>query len=152
MSPEQKSNLARLAKALLVQEFDVAFDMGDFAFNLTLGVSIDRPAKVKNECSTACCALGHAPLVLVDQPPAEEEDWIVYGERLFGLDGDDAGEVERGEPWEFVFSQEWPDDKRQFAARALHLLRGKDTEVWTLETFPVPHPSSFDHYIIKNHV
>lgn len=140
IKPLQASNIARLAKALLTESFKVGFDMDDFAIKLGPAAYL-LPSQVRNVCGTTCCALGHAPLALPDERPGRDESWESYGDRLFCISG--------SESWDFLFDKRWPDDKRQFAARAIHLLRGKSTEfIDGSETYPVPKPASFDKFIV----
>jgi hypothetical protein len=137
---QKRSNLAKLAKALMSRKFNINFDMSLFAS------SIDGqllPNEVKNKCGTTCCALGHGPLIVNGK--SEAPDWEDYCDETFIRFGSLNGL--------FLFSTYWPDDKLQFAARVYrYLKRRKITPEHRDETidheFEVPKASDFDQFIL----
>lgn len=137
---QKRSNLAKLAKAMLTRRFKVNFRMSLFASGEDGAL---EPHQIKNHCGTTCCALGHAPLVLKDTIKYQDwedycEDTFIKFESLKGL---------------FLFSPYWDDDKKQFAARAYHYLKNRKITIDNCNEksgikFPVPKKSDFDQFII----
>jgi hypothetical protein len=145
---ERRSNLARLAKALLSRKFKVSFEMDCFAFNPHSKV-VPAPFEVANICGTSCCALGHAPFVINDVNDGER--WMQYSNRTMPMR---AGGGADSRDWDFLFGQYWPDDKKQFAARAfLYLTEGTpddfDEDCYGEDEYTVVGPKRFDQFIIK---
>lgn len=139
---EKRSNIARLAKALLTRRFKTGFDMKQYSTRSEPDYPV-LPSQVKNECGTSCCAAGHAVFVFKDNDP--NESWGQYITRILSKSFSPG--------WKFLFHRNWPDSKPQFAARAyLYLSRkGRVPKDWTYESeYPVPKPKDFDAFILPD--
>lgn len=117
LSKFQKRNLLKLAIGLRTVELKTEFDMSELGYRHSIAQSLP-PSEIKNECGTACCALGHGPIFC--SKPKREEDWDAYANRCFV----NAGDEFLDDPvTSFLFSGGWPNDKEQFSARVVLVLR-----------------------------
>lgn len=117
MTKQQQSNLAKTAIFLIEEAKDEHFDM---AFYLSAREDTgDNPQKVReyySECGTTCCFAGHGPIALKSKIN-KNDDWEDYQLRVFGID-----EAHHLKDWEFLFSQNWLNSRKQAASRALTFL------------------------------
>lgn len=117
MNKQQRSNLAKTAIFLIEEAKDEHFDMG---YYLSARASTgDNPQIVReyySDCGTTCCFAGHGPIALKSKIN-KNDDWEDYQLRVFGID--EAGHFK---DWEFLFSPNWFNSRKQAASRALTFL------------------------------
>lgn len=149
---EQRSNLARLAKALLTQTFPVEFNMESYTSIEEEGdpdddycgdsITPDALKHTEHLCGTSCCAAGHLPFVINDTGVGE--GWTEYLTRTLGIN------AKSNDAWGFLFSADWPSKREQFAARAYrYLTEGVDPDFNTENSlYDEVEPSAFDPFIL----
>lgn len=121
MTLKQRSNLARTAVFMLRNNY--VLDMNTYFRSHTgqMHDPFDETPSLKDykHCGTTCCFAGHGPIALKNRKP--HETWQDYIDRTF------TGEDYDGGVFNFLFSGNWPNNKKQAAARALTYLRDEDT-------------------------
>lgn len=112
MTKRQKSNLARTAIHMLNDKI-MKFYMKRFFNSSCAWEVVNKPKEYV--CGTSCCFAGYGPMAL-NNVRIKDEDWSKYVDRSFGCE--DGSYL-----FEFLFSSDWPDDKKQAACRALAVLQ-----------------------------
>jgi len=114
MTTPQRQELFRLLCGLLYVKTAIKFKMIHYGTKRRDDDPLD-PHCIVNDCGTAACAFGHAPLFCKNKP-MEDEKWWQYRERLLGISHcEDLVH-------EFMFDSDWMDSKTQAAARIYHFL------------------------------
>jgi hypothetical protein len=113
-------NLKKLREFWIAQDDQSLLDMGDFAEDYDEA----EDATPENPCKTCMCAVGSGPSAGI--PFEEDETWVLYSERVFGLDSSQRR-------WNFLFSEMWTNDINQLVARLTLAIDGKIPKKWTYE-------------------
>jgi hypothetical protein len=118
MKPKSKSNLAKLALAVLNGVGNVQLVMKDFNNG---GDAPDSSLDI-HDCRTSCCMLGHAPLIF--EEVKDFHHWYQVAGKLFPeLENNDSY-------WTFLFSGEWSNNRIQCTYRALLVIEDRLPKVW----------------------
>lgn len=128
ITPEQHSNLLKLADHLLNKPLQAEFDMGLFCPSV-----LTDSTKSVNICGTVGGALGHATYIIEEK--SGYETWAAYSKRVFGL-------PRHSLEWDWCFNSLWSeiDNSPQGAAyRILHMLG----------TGGIPHPATWSTYTLE---
>ena len=99
-----------------MKDFLTDSDWGGFSYRIL------EPKK--KDCATCCCFLGFSPFVfsgIDDWTWPEICEYITGYPRLRGVWPDPNKVL-----FSFLFSEQWPDDPMEAAARVRHLLQGND--------------------------
>jgi len=114
MNLHHEQEFFRLMCGLLYAPLKTRFTMACFAKRDKPGGSARiSPYTMRDECGTAGCVLGHAPLFCITEK-RKFMYWYDYARAAFGI------RTAMDPMFDFVFDVEWPDDKEQAAARIFH--------------------------------
>lgn len=136
MTKKQKLNLVKTAIYMLQTESVLKMDWYCFYRDGEAGFE-DIPKKPLpkslNECGTSACFAGHGPFALKNKKIVEKIGWYNYVQEIFS--DDDL-------VYDWLFSSNWPNFKKQAAARAILLLENK-IEKYEIEDYCIEYSKKF---------
>lgn len=145
-----KTRLARLAIGLRTdRKRKTTFSMREYAHSSSRFCE-PKPAEIKNECGTTCCAVGHAPLYCLH--PKRDESWNEYAARVLGVKDVSFRDSDGRDVFDFLFQSDWPDDIKQFSARVWHVLKTGEvisarSRHFSTPKYPVPRIKDLEAFL-----